>query len=72
MGVNAKELDERGYALCSCCRKKYFLNELEEQCEFCGKWYCKKCAKPVPLGHGFGKICKRCYTEIKNKDCERK
>lgn len=65
MGVNSKELDQRGYALCGVCRKKYPLSELEDKCEFCGKWFCKKCAKPVPPGHGYGKICRNCYNKIK-------
>lgn len=68
MGINSKDLDEHGYALCGCCRKKFSLKELEDKCEFCGKWFCKSCAKPVPNGHGFGKICKRCYVKIKNAD----
>lgn len=71
MGVNSRELDESGYALCGCCRKKFFLRDLEDQCEFCGKWFCKSCSKPVPAGHGYGKICKRCYTKIKNEDRKR-
>lgn len=56
MSTNSSELNESGYALCICCRKKIFISDLEDQCEFCGKWFCKNCAKPVPAGHGFGKI----------------
>lgn len=56
MSTNSSELNESGYALCICCRKKFFISDLEDQCEFCGKWFCKNCAKPVPAGHGFGKI----------------
>lgn len=72
MGVNSRELNEFGYALCCCCRKKYFLRDLEDQCPFCGKWFCKNCAKPVPPGHGFGKVCKRCYTRTINEDRRKK
>ena len=64
MGVNSYDLDEYGYALCSCCRKKYAYKDLADKCELCDKWFCKSCAKPVPRGHGAGKICKRCYDRI--------
>lgn len=68
MGVNSNELNEYGYALCCVCRKKFFLRDLEDQCGICGKWFCHNCAKPVPKGHGYGTICKKCYTKIKNED----
>lgn len=67
MGINANDLDEYGYALCTCCRKKFFISDLEDKCNFCDKWFCKSCAKPTPPPHGHGKICKRCYTNLKNK-----
>jgi len=68
MGVNSNELDEHGNALCSVCRKKFNLSELEDQCGICGKWFCHNCAKPTPVGHGYGKICKKCYIRIKSSD----
>lgn len=67
MGLSSKQLDEHGYALCCVCRRKFFLRELEEQCEFCGNWFCKDCAMPTPKGHGFGKVCKKCYNKVKNE-----
>lgn len=67
-GVNSRDLNEYGYALCSCCRKKFSLGDLQDKCEFCNRWFCKSCAKPTPAGHGFGKICKRCYVKIKEED----
>ena len=42
------------------------------KCEFCGKWFCKSCSKPVPSGQGFGKCCKKCYTKIVNDDKRRR
>lgn len=71
MGVNSRGLDEHGYALCGVCRKKYFVSDLVEPCEFCGRWFCRNCAKPVPPGHGHGKICKNCYIRIKKEDREK-
>lgn len=68
MGVNSKDLDEHGYALCCVCRKKFSLSDLEDKCEFCGRWFCRSCAKPTPPGHGYGKICKKCYIRIKKED----
>ena len=68
MGTNTRELDEFGYALCGVCHKKFFLSDLEEQCEICGRWFCHNCARPTPSGHGFGKVCKNCYIKIKNED----
>lgn len=68
MGTNSRELDEHGYALCGCCRKKCSVSDLVEPCEFCGKWFCRNCAREVPAGHGHGKICVRCYEKIKRMD----
>ena len=65
MGVNSKDLNENGYALCACCRKKYFISELEDKCAFCNKWYCKSCSRPTPEGHGSGNVCKICYMKYK-------
>ena len=49
-GVNSRDLNEYGYALCSCCRKKFSLGDLQDKCEFCNRWFCKSCAKPTPAG----------------------
>ena len=66
MGLNSRELNEEGYALCCVCRKKHFIRDLEDQCGICGKWFCHECSKPTPSGHGYGNICKNCYIKIKN------
>lgn len=67
MGINSRELDENGYALCGACRKKFFISELEDQCGICGKWFCRNCARTVPAGHGYGTICKNCYIQIRKR-----
>ena len=68
MGVNSRQLNEYGYALCGVCRKKFFIGDVQEICEFCGRWYCKKCARPTPPPHGHGKICKKCYDKTIRED----
>lgn len=65
MGTSSRDLDESGYALCGACRRKFSLSELEDKCEFCGKWFCHDCARETPPGHGYGKICKKCYAKLK-------
>lgn len=68
MGINSNDLDEYGHAKCTVCRKNFTLADLEDKCEFCNKWFCKKCSKPTPPGHGYGKICKNCYVRIRKID----
>lgn len=68
MGTNSRNLNEHGYALCGVCRKKFFVDELEGPCEFCGRWFCRNCAREVPAGHGHGKICVRCHDKLRKSD----
>lgn len=67
MGVNSRDLDEYGYALCCVCKKKFFIGELEDKCEFCGKWFCHDCARETPAPYGSGKICRNCYNKLKKR-----
>lgn len=62
MGINSKELSD-GYALCVSCRKKKSLEELADQCIFCGKWVCKKCATYRRQGVPYGYMCKTCKSK---------
>lgn len=62
------DLNELGQAICGVCRKHYKFSELEDKCEFCGRWFCKNCARPVPQGHGYGLICKKCADRITNSN----
>lgn len=66
MGTNSYDLNESGYALCSSCRKKFFIRDLVDKCGICDRWFCKDCARPTPPSHGCGEICKNCYTKIKS------
>lgn len=70
MEVTSKDLNERGYARCCVCGKTYFISDLKENCEICHRWFCRKCSRPTPKGHGFGVVCKNCYTKMKKEDRE--
>ena len=52
MGTNSYDLNESGYALCSSCRKKFFIRDLVDKCGICDRWFCKDCARPTPPSHG--------------------
>ena len=41
--ANSYELDERGYGMCRCCRKKLSIGDLNS-CLYCDRWVCKSCA----------------------------
>lgn len=49
-------LSKEGYALCSICKRKFFISDLYS-CDYCGKFACKDHVKNGPYG---GKICERC------------
>lgn len=62
MGINSRNLSANGYALCVSCRKKKFIEELADQCVFCERWVCKKCAIYRRQGNPFGYMCKLCKS----------
>ncbi len=63
MGYNTRELTQDGYGMCSNCRKKVFVGDLEI-CHGCGKYICKSCAKTSRAGAPI-KACPRCYEKEK-------
>lgn len=58
--VNSYELDERGYGMCRCCRKKLSIGDLNS-CLYCDRWVCKSCAiKSKRIDDAYVcKVCKR-------------
>lgn len=67
---NSTDLDEFGQAKCVVCKKVYGLGQLQDKCEFCGKWFCKDCAEDTPKPFGHGKICRKCFNKL-SKDAEK-
>lgn len=56
--ANSYELDERGYGMCRCCRKKFSISQLKS-CLYCERWVCERCAiksKRISGAH----VCKVC------------
>ena len=64
MSLSSKGLNENGYAMCTICRKKKFVSELET-CAVCDKFVCKDCATSRRQGNPYGYVCKRCSEKLK-------
>ena len=60
-GYNTMQLDEKGYGMCTSCRRKKFTGDLEI-CFSCDKFVCKDCAKYIRQYHGW--VCKRCKIKL--------
>ncbi len=61
MGLNTREVNEYGQALCCVCRKKKEFNELEN-CIECGRMVCKDCCS-YQRQFPFGYICRTCQRK---------
>lgn len=59
MSLNSKTLNERGFAICVSCHKKFPVSDLET-CNYCNRFVCIKCATFVKSGAG-GIACKSCF-----------
>lgn len=58
--ANSYNLDEKGYGMCRCCRRKFSISDLQS-CLYCDRWVCKSCAtksKRIADAH-VCKVCKR-------------
>lgn len=60
MGINSRDLNEDGYAMCVSCRKKKSISDLADKCVFCDRWVCKSCATYRRQGVPYGYMCKAC------------
>ncbi|MBS5317665.1 MAG: hypothetical protein KHY44_14910 [Clostridiales bacterium] len=58
--ANSHVLDEKGYGMCRCCRRKFFISDLK-LCVYCDRWVCKNCAtKEKGFEDAYTcKVCKR-------------
>ena len=64
MSLSSARLNENGYAICTICRKKKFISELET-CVLCDKFVCKDCATYRRQGNPYGYVCRRCAIKLK-------
>lgn len=55
MSLNSRQLNEDGYAICTVCRKKFFVKDLK-LCSYCDCFVCKTCATKKDASI----VCKKC------------
>lgn len=55
--ANSYNLDEKGYGMCRCCRRKFFISDLK-LCVYCDRWVCKNCVT-IEQEVEVCKVCRR-------------
>lgn len=56
--ANSHQLDEKGYGICRCCRRKFFCADLKS-CLYCERFVCKRCASKSKRIDG-AYVCRSC------------